>query len=155
MEEKILIRKATLADLPILLEFEQGIIEAERPFDETLKSGKISYYDLSELIKSDDACVVVAEFDSEIVSSGYAKIKTAKPYLDHDNYVHLGFMFTSPDHRGKKINGLIIDALKKWSVSKNVFEIRLEVYDENLQAIRAYERVGFKKDMVTMRIRID
>ena len=37
------IRKAHPDDLEKLLEFEQGIISAERPFDPTLKEGKIHY----------------------------------------------------------------------------------------------------------------
>ncbi|MEZ5029530.1 MAG: hypothetical protein R2765_12195 [Ferruginibacter sp.] len=36
----ILIRKACLADLPTLFEFEQGVITAERSLDPTLKAGK-------------------------------------------------------------------------------------------------------------------
>ena len=39
---KVSIRKATLEDLPKLLNFEQEIIEAERPFDVTIKEGPIS-----------------------------------------------------------------------------------------------------------------
>ena len=37
-----IVRKATLDDLPTLLLFEQGVIEAERPFDPTIKSGDIN-----------------------------------------------------------------------------------------------------------------
>ncbi len=154
MSETVHIRKATLADLPILLEFEQAIIEAERPFDATLRPEKISYYNLSQLIELDDTVVLVACIDSEIVSSGYAKIKAAQTYLDHEKFVHLGFMYTKPEFRGKKINALIIETLKKWSITKNVLEVRLQVYDENLSAVKAYEKVGFKKEMVAMRIRL-
>ena len=49
------IRPATIKDLPVLLEFEQGIITAERPFNCTLKEGEIHFYDLKKLIESDKA----------------------------------------------------------------------------------------------------
>jgi hypothetical protein len=39
----MIIRKATIDDLPVLLQFEQGIISAERPFDSTLLPDPISY----------------------------------------------------------------------------------------------------------------
>jgi hypothetical protein len=71
----IRIRKATLEDLPELLKFEQGIVSAERPFDETLVSEKFHYYDLGERIKDADAEVVVAEVDGNIVGGGSAIIK--------------------------------------------------------------------------------
>jgi hypothetical protein len=45
------IREAELEDLNILLEFEQGIITAERPYDPTsLQEGKINYYDIRKMI---------------------------------------------------------------------------------------------------------
>ena len=47
-------RAAIQEDLPILLEFEQGLINFERPFDPTLKDEKISYYDIKAMILSDD-----------------------------------------------------------------------------------------------------
>lgn len=53
-------RSATVEDLTILFGFEQGIIEAERPFDTTLKRGHINYYDVEAMIESDDVEVLVA-----------------------------------------------------------------------------------------------
>jgi hypothetical protein len=60
------IRKAKLEDLNILLEFEQGIITAERPYDPTLKEGKINYYDISKMIIAEHITVLVATIGSEL-----------------------------------------------------------------------------------------
>ena len=106
------VRPAILLDIEKLLEFEQGIIEAERPMDPTIRKGHINYYDLKELIKSEDAEVVVVECNNMIVSSGYALKKLARHYLDHEYYAYLGFMFTVPEYRGQGINALVIDYLK-------------------------------------------
>jgi GNAT superfamily N-acetyltransferase len=145
-------RKATLADLATLLEFEQGIIAAERPFDPTLKEGKINYYNIEKMISSTDVEVVVAVLDEQIIGSGYARIEKAKPYLNHNLYAYLGFMFTLPEHRGKGVNTQIIEALAEWVRSHDIFEMRLDVYNDNPSAIRAYEKVGFKKYLINMRI---
>lgn len=150
--EDILIRKATVKDLQSLLEFEQGIIKAERPYDPTLDVDPISYYDLSLLIDSENAEVLVAEYNGKVIASGYAKIKQALYYLNHQNYSYLGFMYTQSDFRGKGVNKKIIDGLKKWSYSKGLKEIRLTVYNDNDGAIRAYEKVGFKKHLIEMRL---
>ena len=54
---EVIVREATPDDLPILLEFEQGVIEAERPMDSGLKEGPINYYDIERrTIYSSDAC---------------------------------------------------------------------------------------------------
>ncbi len=150
--EDILIRRATTNDLPTLLEFEQGIIKAERPYDPTLKEDPISYYDLGVLIDSENAEVLVAECNEKIVASGYAKIKKARHYLDHENYSYLGFMFTRPEFRGRGINKKITRALREWSSAKGLKEIRLTVYDDNTGALKAYEKVGFKKHLIEMRL---
>ena len=149
------VRKATLKDLPILLEFEQGVIEAERPMDPTLKDEKISYYDLSEVMNNDDPELLVIELNHEVVASGYAKIKEDRPYLKHDKQGYLGFMFVPENHRGNGYNKLIVNALLSWCKSKNVNEIRLDVYDDNPSALRAYQKAGFKNHLINMRLDIN
>ncbi|MCK0191381.1 GNAT family N-acetyltransferase [Arenibacter sp. F20364] len=153
--QQFTVRMATLADLKTLLSFEQEIISAERPFDETLDKDPISYYDLRQLILSEEAAVMVAELDSQIVGSGYGLIRDAKPYLDHKKYTYLGFMYTDREQRGQGVNKAIVDALVVWSKAKGIDEIRLTVYNDNAPAIRAYEKVGFKKHILEMRVRAD
>lgn len=151
--DAVIVRQATLKDLEILLKFEQGIIKAERPFDVTLEKDPIHYYDLKEMILGTDAEVLVAEQNNQIISSGYAVVKEAKSYLSHKTYAYLGFMYTHPDYRGLGINARIITVLKKWSFSKGLKEIRLTVYSDNLAAINAYEKVGFEKHLIEMRLK--
>ncbi len=153
--KEIQVRPALLEDLPTLLEFEQGIITFERPFDPTLDNDPISYYDIKAMIGSENAEVVVAIVDDKVVASAYGKIVEAKPYFKYDKYAYLGFMFVHSEYRGKGINGKIIKNLSHWAKSKNITEIQLQVYDENDSAIRAYEKAGFKKYMVTMRMEVE
>ncbi|MCP4976524.1 MAG: GNAT family N-acetyltransferase [Maribacter sp.] len=150
--DDVKIRAATLDDINLLLEFEQGVIEAERPFDVTLGADPITYYNLEELVVSDDASLVVAEFEGEIIGSGYALVKPARHYLNHKFYSYLGFMYTIPKYRGRGVNTKIIEELRQWSDFKGLKEIRLTVYDENLGAIKAYEKAGFKKHIIEMRL---
>ena len=148
------LRPAELNDLPTLLQFEQGVILAERPYDKTLKPENITYYDIKELIERGDSEVIVAVLEGEIIGSAYISIKEAKPYLDHTEYAYLGFMYVIPECRGRGINKLIIDEIKLWAKSKNISELRLDVYDGNNPAIKAYEKVGFSKHLINMRLRI-
>ena len=63
---EMIVRQAQEQEIDTLLEFEKGIVSAERPYDSTLKPGEIHYYDLLELIKSSEAEVLVAEIDGEV-----------------------------------------------------------------------------------------
>jgi len=150
--DQITVRRAGLDDLELLLAFEQAMINAERPFDETIRSGgDVRYYDLEGLISSPEAEVLVAELGSEIIGSGYARIEAAEPYLDHDKHSYLGFMYVVPEHRGKGINKMIVEALEAWSLSQGVSEMQLEVYVKNIAAIKAYEKSGYDALILTMR----
>ena len=148
------IRKAIEAEIEILLSFEKAIIDAERPFDNTLKEGQIYYYDLIELIRSNNAEVLVAVVNNEIIGSGYAKSLPAEPYQKHTAYAYLGFMYVKPEFRGKGINQKILHELIEWARSQNISEVRLEVYDENTIAKNSYLKAGFKPYLLEMRLEI-
>jgi GNAT superfamily N-acetyltransferase len=150
--ENITTRPATLADMDILLQFEQGVISAERPFDPTLKESDINYYNLPELITAPHVHLVVAELNGELIGSGYSRIETSKIYLKHQQHAYLGFMYVLPKHRGKGVNKLVINALREWSLKQGVTEFKLQVYFENSAAIKAYEKVGFNSHMIEMRM---
>lgn len=147
----MIIREANIEELDKLLEFEQGIVEAERPMNPTLKVGEIHYYDLAALVRSPLASVMVAEIDGEVIGSGYALEKEAKDYEKHERYAYLGFMYVVPEHRGKGVNKKILEGLLEWARSRDLNEIRLEVYDANLVAIGAYEKAGFEPHLLEMR----
>jgi GNAT superfamily N-acetyltransferase len=151
----ITVRKADLNDLESLLRFEQGVIDAERPFDSTLKTGDINYYDIQEMITSPNFEIVVAESENKIIGCGYGRIVDSKPYLKHQKNIYLGFMYVDPIHRGKGVNQKILEALKNWAITQGVTEMRLDVYHDNIVASKAYEKAGFKKHMVEMRLGLD
>jgi GNAT superfamily N-acetyltransferase len=149
---QITIRTAILDDLDTLLGFEQGVITTERPFDPTLREGEIHYYDIAAMIRANHVEVVVAELNNEIVGSGYARIEDSKIYLKHPKHAYLGFMYVKPEQRGKGVNQKIIETLRQWAISQGITELKLDVYNDNLPAIKAYEKVGFTKLLVEMRM---
>lgn len=153
--EDITIRPANLDDLETLLSFEQGVIDAERPFDPCLKDGVVHYYDIKELITANHIEILVAEQSQEIIASGYVRIDQAKAHLKHEKQAYLGFMYVKPESRGQGINKMIVEGLKQWSKKQGVTELRLEVYAQNDAAIRAYEKVGFSNHMIEMRINLE
>ena len=147
------VREARLEDLEVLLRFEQELILAERPYDECIREDPVVYYDLKKLVEDEEVMVVVAVSDKRIVGSGYAREAEARSYLDHKTYAYLGFMYTIEEYRGQGVNHAVIDKLASWAQAKGLAELRLTVYDQNIHAIKAYEKAGFKKHIVEMRLR--
>ena len=144
------IRKATLNDLEILLEFEQHLINYERNLTSHIKDGHINYYDIGSFIKKPDAIVIVAETNGEIIGSGYALIRSNKTYKTPDKYVYLGFMYVKEEHRGKGVNKRIMNELIEWGKKSGYHIFKLDVYSNNSSAINAYQKAGFKGEELNM-----
>ncbi len=145
-------REAELDDLTELLELEQCVVEAERPYNKDIQAGKPIYYDMHQLITSKEIQLLLAEDSNKIVGTGYALIRKSKACLTHDKEAYLGFMYVDPEYRGQKINKQIIERLIAWSQNKGVYDFYLDVYAQNDPAIRAYQKAGFGSNMVEMKL---
>lgn len=154
MHTSISIKTATMADLQTLLTFEQAVIAAEKPLDPFLAERDLHYYNIPELITSEDTQLSVAVCQNEIVACGYVRKENSKHYHKNSLHGYVGFMYVKPNFRGKKISKLILVSLKKWALKKGLKELRLDVYNNNTNAIKAYEGFGFAKSLVNMRIEI-
>ena len=152
--KNLIIRKASSKDQLALLNLEQKVVEAERPFNKTIKPENAFYYDLNNLIADDVSHLMVAEIKGQIIGSGYAQIRASKQSLNHTQHAYLGFMYVEPDYRGLGINKLIMENLIEWSKQQGIFDMYLDVYDGNEAAIRAYEKVGFVKSLVEMQLNL-
>ncbi|HEU5165090.1 MAG TPA: GNAT family N-acetyltransferase [Chitinophagaceae bacterium] len=152
---EIKIRKASIVDLEQLLAFEQDLIKTERPFDPTVKPDPVNYYDLKAMLTDPQIEMIVAEVNSKVIASGYARIDKSKPYLKHSHHAYLGFMYVLPEYRGQGITKKIMDVLINWAAAQNINEFRLDVYNENVSAIKAYEKVGFSKYFLEMRFNLE
>jgi len=152
--KNLIIRKASSKDQSALLNLEQKVVEAERPYNHTIKPENAIYYDLNNLIVDDASYLIVAEFSGEIIGTGYAQIRESKKSLNHAKHSYLGFMYVESKYRGLGINKLIMENLIDWSKERDVFDLYLDVYDGNEAAIRAYEKVGFEKSLIEMKINL-
>ena len=149
---EVKIKMAQEKDLPLLLTFEQGVVTEERPFNAGINEKNVRYYDLNDLLTSEQAALLVAEHQGRIVGSGYAQLRQSKDYLNHDRHAYLGFMYVLPKYRGQGINKKIINALMDWSQAKGVKDFYLDVYAGNEPAIRAYEKIGFEPSLIEMKL---
>ena len=150
----ISLRVAHLSDLETLLKFEQGVVAAERPLDSFLGAGELFYYNIPALITGENTLFIVATVADELVGCGYVKIEESNQYHKNPKHGYIGFIYVKPAFRGKKISSLVLENLKKWAKEKSLKELRLDVYSNNSAAIKPYERFGFKKSLVNMRIDI-
>lgn len=145
-------RRADHADRAILRRFEQAIVAAERPFDSTIRKGDVAYYDLDALLASTDAFVVIAEAAGEAIGCAFARMAASRAYIEPAFHAYVGLIYVSPEHRGVGVSGQMLTTLKDWARRNGLTEMHLEVYPENIAAIRAYKKTGFAPYMLDMRL---
>ena len=90
--------------------------------------------------------------NNQLVGSGYALIKKSPAYKKPERYAYLGFMYVVPNHRGKGLNGALCAKLIDWAKKHDINEVQLDVYAENKSALNAYSKIGFKPDLLKMRL---
>ena len=140
------LRAATLADVISLKQLEQGVIEAERPYDATIHSTNAKYYNIEQLISNDKSYLLVVEEinSTAVLASGYVQVRKSKEYKTHLHHGYLGFMWVDIKLRGNGVNQVVVKALMEWAKTKyKVTHFYLDVYHLNVSAVRAYQKVGF------------
>ena len=152
---RVIFREAVHDDKTALLQLEQALIEAERPFNASLKQVGAYYYDLDHLIEDAQTQLLVGEANGDIIASGYVQIRRSKAALNHDRHGYLGFMFVADDYRGQGLNKLIMQRLIDWGKVQGVSDFYLDVYSQNASAIRAYEKLGFESSLMEMKLNLD
>ena len=70
----IKLREATIQDLPLLLEFEKGLIEYEREFTPNLKKSSFNYYDLQAYIENPEIANELDRLKEIVEYSTYFKL---------------------------------------------------------------------------------
>ncbi|HAS43687.1 MAG TPA: GNAT family N-acetyltransferase [Microscillaceae bacterium] len=150
-------RIATLDDLDILNEFQQALITVERPMDASLRqTGLMYYYDLAELITAKESDVMVVCHQGEIVGSGYGLIKAhERDIFVTKHYGYIGFMYVKEAYRGQGVGQLVLKKLVEWFKERDITDIRLEVYDNNPGAIKAYQKAGFQSHLIEMQLKVE
>ncbi len=152
--KNITIRVALKSEKETLLNFEQKVVEAERPYNRNIKAENSLYYDMDNLLTCEMTKLIVAEHDNKIIATGYIQIRQSKKSLQHAQHGYLGFMYVATEFRGLGLNKKIMDNLIHWARTKGITDFYLDVYRDNNAAISAYEKVGFTQSLVEMKLNL-
>lgn len=148
----LVVREARRDDYDSLAVLEQKVIDAERPYNPSLKEKNAYYYDIEKLISDQSSRLVVGEVSGDIIATGYVQVRKSKPALDHDSHGYLGFMYVAEEYRGLGLNKVILRDLVSWGQQQGVTNFYLDVYAENNSAVRAYEKFGFRGSLLEMKL---
>jgi ribosomal protein S18 acetylase RimI-like enzyme len=141
MSKSYIVRRATIDDLPHILNFiVQEAVESE---------GKVA--DLSKLetgistaLKNEAIAIYWMLVDQDSQPVGCTSVVKEWSDWDAGYYWWIQSLFIVPEHRGKGLLNIMMDAVAVDAKADSCLEIRLYVHRDNARAIRAYQKAEFQ-----------
>ncbi len=142
----LIYREAILDDAENLLELNNKLdLESEfRAYEPGERKDSVESYSkyLSEMIKSENSTLIVAEIDGRL--AGLVEAYGGK-YNRNKHSVHL-VIAVLKEFWGKGIGKNLIVKCIEWAEDKNIHRLDLSVFTYNTKAIELYEKMGFAKE---------
>ena len=154
--EKVIIRKAELADLNSIQKLNDNLFDLEfNNYDDTLKREwaleKEGQDYFEDMIKNE--IVFVAQIEEKIVGYLAGSICEQISYIK-ETFAELDNMCIDDDYRRFGIGTLLMNEFKKYCKEKNMQNIKVTASAKNDRAIQFYRKNGFEDYNVTLKIKI-
>ena len=153
--EELYIRRAEEKDIPVLdkLLYEVHKVHSDaRP--DIFKAGAKKYNDdeLEAILKNPETPVFVAEREGQVV--GYA-FCVHKQFLDNNNMTDIKTLYiddlcVDENARGGHIGTRLYEYVLDYARSKGYYNVTLNVWADNVGAVKFYEKIGLKIQKIGM-----
>lgn len=153
------IRKATIDDLGLISGMQVKLALHERRTDKLLKQkGKIRFNTAritQRLITSSGGECFIAEIDHKPVGMCLVEIldNTAR-FSEYKKRGYISEIYVKSGYRRQGIGTRLMEEAIGWFKQNGLVDIRLKVFSLNINAMKAYDKMGFEDRMVEMRYKI-
>lgn len=149
--ENLLIKKCTIEDL------EKVKYISEKTFCETFAhentaedmenylKENFSYEHIESEIRNDGSIFFKVENDKEVMAYMKVNFDKAQTESSYKNTLEIQRIYILEKYKGKGIGKLLIEKAKEVARNNNLSYIWLGVWENNLSAIKFYEKQGFEK----------
>ena len=151
----VTIRKATTEDLARLEELyreleEDAVLYQPEHFVFSPKGTRTEQ--VKEILDSDTQTMLVAEKDGEVIGFAHLVLIKAKkvPCLKSEISLYLQDLVVTAEYRSQGIGTILMNEAKKYGKEKGADFFRTQVFPQNTDGLRFYERNGFSEKMITI-----
>ena len=152
--EHALLRKATLKDIPAIIELWKEMIDFHKDrdpfFARAVDSEKVFGQFLEKNINSETACVYVAIIGGTIVGYCQGMLEKHPPVLTETDYGQVLDFAVAADYRKTGVGERLCRALQGWFVLKGVHRLEVRHSEFNEVASSFWAKMGFKPYMRTL-----
>ncbi|MFH1631386.1 MAG: GNAT family N-acetyltransferase [Candidatus Aenigmatarchaeota archaeon] len=159
---EILIRKATLKDVPRLVEMWEDLIKYHKNLPVKIniyKDMKKNAADVwrkyaKKMIRGKDSSIYVAEINEKLVGYSVLMIKKDPPVYKNEKIGYFSDAFVDKHFRGMGISSLLKDVAILWFRKKGLKYASLVVDPKNKHAHNIYKKWGFSDLHIVMRRKV-
>jgi ribosomal protein S18 acetylase RimI-like enzyme len=156
-----IVRRAMPADLPKIGRLGTLLIEEHYAFDPRrflaarpgTPEGYASF--IGTQLEDPDKAVLVAEDKGDVIGYGYAVVEGYDYMALRGPAGILHDIIVDPEHRGRGVGRLLIDAVLDFFRSRGMPRVVLVTAEQNEAAQRLFARMGFRRTMIEMTRELD
>ncbi|HEY6189881.1 MAG TPA: GNAT family N-acetyltransferase [Pyrinomonadaceae bacterium] len=156
-----IVRRATPADLPEIGRLGALLIEEHYDFDSRrflaarpgTPEGYASF--IGTQLKDPDKAVLVADDKGDVIGYAYAAVEGYDYMALRGPAGVLHDIIVDPEHRGRGVGHLLIDAALAFFRSRGMPRVVLSTAEQNEGAQRLFARMGFRRTMIEMTRELD
>ncbi|MFH0713728.1 MAG: GNAT family N-acetyltransferase [Candidatus Micrarchaeota archaeon] len=148
MTNKITIRKATLVDVPLLLENWKKLMRLNAQVHRIyrLKKKHTDFYPpfIRKILKTRKAVVFIAEIDGKCAGHILVELKTLPKCYVIKLEAYISELFVKKEYRRKGIATRLLAEAEKWGKKKHAAQFGLTVNVQNKNAQACYSKFGLQ-----------
>ena len=149
------IRKAKTEDLAHLEELYRELEEDAvlyQPEHFVFSSAGTRSEQMKDFLDSDTQAMFVAEVDGEVIGFAHVVLIKAKkvPCLKPETSLYLQDLVVTAEYRSRGIGTILLNEAKKYGKDNGADFFRTQVFPQNTDGMRFYERNGFSTKMITI-----
>lgn len=145
---KITIRKAALANVPLLLENWKELmrLNAQTHRIYRLKKNYVDFYSpfIRKILKSQKAAVFIAEIDGKCAGHILVELKTLPKCYIIKLEAYISELFVKKEYRKKGVATRLLREAEKWGKKKHAAQFGLTVNVKNKKAQACYSKFGLQ-----------
>jgi ribosomal protein S18 acetylase RimI-like enzyme len=156
-----IIRRATPADLPRIGRLGALLVAEHYDFDPQrfLAASHRTPADyasfISRQLEDSDKAVLVADENGDVIGYAYAAVEGYDYMALRGPAGVLHDLIVDPEHRGRGVGKLLLDAALEFFKSRGVPRVVLSTAEHNEGAQRLFARMGFRRTMIEMTRELD
>jgi GNAT superfamily N-acetyltransferase len=146
------VRRATVEDVPTLVHLFQELDRLQR--DWRVFTPRPGFYDevglkYRKAMGTDQAVVLVAEDDGDIVGMAYGEVRVPSRFSD-ERALEVSGVVVRSGHRGKGVGRALVKEAAQFATDRGVGWVELKTFSPNEGAMDFWEGLGFRPRVIQL-----